>query len=340
MSQVTTLAHRWDLLDRDLQRIGELTPTLKRQPTVVNNINRMIKRSLSGVQFLPSDVSEIDILTNRLQLWVSVDQGAEKSLGIFMWTDSPNQERSYGAISNATFTDLGGMLDQPIGQPWGYPSGYSADTILNDLAAEVGITSISLPNTGYNLPTARTWPSSTSRYQIMNEVAAMAGLYSPYFSNAGVLTAKAPPALELGALDYDSVEGGNVVANSVERSTDVLNAYNRWTVESVGAENALVWASYTVPASAPHSKENRGYWVTRTIQVQSLTSVQEAYDLAYLAAQGEDSVYEWVEFEAMPNFDHDTFDVVGYNDVAYREQSWTYPLGSVMHHSLRRHYPL
>lgn len=340
MDRVLNISYRVDILDRNHVKIGTVKPDIEASvPEITNNINRTIKRTLDGMVLLPADFASVDRLTDRLKVWGTIN-GVEKPLGVFMWTDAAGSRHSWGVVGNATLVDLNGVLDQPIGRPVGFAEGTSVDNTIRDLALEVGIIQFNLAVTGKLLTSAMNFSSDVSRASIMAQLAGTAGLYSPYFDSSGSLTTKTPPSLSSATLSY-SESDGNIHADTILETNDLLSAPNRWVCEVTGANDAPIWSAYDVPASAPHSYANRGFYIVRTVQAgQGVDSVDECYEIAKAAALAEDDTYEWVEFDSMPSHSHDTFDVVKYRGTAYREQEWRLPLkaGVVMHHSLRRHY--
>jgi hypothetical protein len=335
-----TISYRFDVMDQELNKIGEIHPDMEASvPNLTNNINRTIKRSLDGMVLLPGDFANVDPLSDRLKVWGVID-GVENALGVFMWTDASGSRHSFGLVGNSSLVDLNGILDQPMGHPLGCPADSSIDETLRSLALEVGLTRLNLPNTGKIMGQSANFASSISRTQVMAQLAGTAGLYSPYFDGNGVLTAKYPAPLDSGVLSYSEADG-NIVADTIIESNDLLSAPNRWVCEVVGANDAPIWAAYDVPASAPHSFANRGYYIVNVIQgAQGIATIDECYEAAKAAALAENDTYEWVEFDAVPDHSHDTFDVVNYRGAPYREQEWRLPLSSagLMHHSLRRHY--
>lgn len=340
MAGIYDISYRFDLVDRNLAKIGELHPNADDSiPTITNNINRTIKRSLDGMVLFPDDFANVNPADERAQVWGTIN-GVESSLGVFMWTDASGSRHSYGVTGNSTMVDLNGVLDQPMGRPLGYAEGTSVDNAIADLALEVGITSINLANTGKLLTSSATYASDVSRASVMAELAGTAGLYSPYFDAFGVLRTKVPPSLTSGTLSYSEADG-NIIADSILESNDLLSAINRWVCEAVGAKDTPLWAAYDLPPSAPNSYANRGYYIVKVIQAsQGVDTIDECYEIAKAAALAEDDTYEWAEFDSVPSLLHDTFDIVNYRTVAYREQEWRLPLqaSGLMHHSLRRHY--
>lgn len=339
-SQVHSIGYRFDLLAADFSTIGTLTPSLSQSvPTITNNINRGVKRSIDGMILDPSDFANINPLTDLIKVWGNID-GVEKPLGIFMWTDASGEQHSYGLIGNSTMVDLGGRLDQPIGRPVGWEKTTTHTSIVTSLAQECGINTSSFPITGTALTSSMNFSSDTSRASIMAQVMNVAGWYSPYFDNNGDFTAKQPQPLTSSSLVYNG-DLGNILADPAPlESNDLLSAPNRWVCEAVGAHETPIWGAYDVPPSAPHSYQNRGFYVVRTVQAaQGIESSEECYQAALTAALSDNDTYEWLEYDAVPSHDHDTFDVVNYQGQFYREQEWRLPLSpDPMHHSLRRTY--
>jgi hypothetical protein len=336
-----TVSYRAVLLNQSLEQIGEITPDQgENVPVITNNINRTIKRSLEGLVILPSDVANIHTLTDRLKIYGTFD-GVERPLGVFMWIDQSGSRATYGIKMGESMVDLNGVLDQPLGTPKGYRAGSSIDTIIHDLAAEVGIVSFNLTTTGLLLTSAMNFGATISRAEAMSQVAHVGGLYSPFFNNDGALTTIAPPSIDNRAVMRYS-EGDNIIAGTIEETDDLLTAPNRWVVEVSGSEGtAAIWAAYDIPAEAPHSYYNRGFYIVSVVnESQGISTYEEAYRVVRAAALSDDSTYSWAEFDAIPDHRHDTFNLVEYLGVNFREQEWRLPLyaGAVMHHSLRRHY--
>jgi hypothetical protein len=334
--RIYNVSYSIDLLDQSLAKIGTLQPIGGDQaPVITNNVHRTIKRSLEGLQLLPSDFAAVNPLTDRLKVWGTIN-GVTKPLGVFMFTDPTLSRFSYGVKALISMVDLNGLLDQPMGRPVGYDEGTNVTSALTTLANEVGIVNIDLAENALSSPAS--FPSSTSRASVMAQLANAAGLYSPFFGNDGYLRTLAPPELTVGELAYH--EGHNIIAGTLQEFTDLLTAPNRWVVESVGANDAPIWSAYDIPAEQPHSYANRGFYITTIVQGQGIASTDDAYNMARTLAQSENETYEWAEFDSIPSHDHDTFEVVGYLNTAYREQEWSLPLkaSAVMHHSLRRHY--
>lgn len=336
-----TLSYRCELLNQNMEVIGEIEPDMGENfPVITNNINRTVKRTIEGLVILPSDFAAIHTLTDRLKIYGTID-GVETPLGVFMFIDQSGVRHTYGVKMGESMVDLGGVLDQPLGSPKGYRRGSAVDTILHDLAAEVGIVSFALTPTGTLLNTSMNFGATVSRAAAMAEVAAVAGLYSPYFNNDGALATMAPPSInDQATLRYS--EGDNIVDGTIEETDDLLTAPNRWVVEVAGGEESqAIWAAYDVPADAPHSYANRGFYIVSVINdSQGLNSYDEAYQRVRAAALADNSTYSWAEFDAIPDHGHDTFDLVEYLGTNFREQEWRLPLkaSGVMHHSLRRHY--
>jgi len=338
-TSVYTVSYRMEVVNASLQGLGTINPDLKDSaPTITNNVNRTIKRSLDGMRLLPADFAAVDPLTEFIRVWGTIN-GVEKPLGVFMWTDASGARRTYGVVGNATMVDFNGFLDQPVGRPLGYAVGTSIDATLYSLAAEVGVQVFNLAVTGKAMTAAANYTASTSRASVMAEIAGMAGLYSPFFNNAGALTTIAPAALTDSVLAYS--EGDNIIDGTIVETNDLLSAPNRYVVEATGANDSPVWAAYDLPPEAVNSYSRRGFYIVHNEQAgQGVTTADECYVIAKAAALADDSTYMWAEFDSIPSHDHDTFDVVKYLGVPYREQEYKLELkaGSVMHHSLRRHY--
>lgn len=182
------------------------------------------------------------------------------------------------------------------------------------------------------------WAPATDRSKILNELCSMAGFYSPYFDNRGTAIVRSVPTLESVEPDISYGPGDNVVAGSITESDDLLDAPNVYVVTNTGFTEAPVWGEWRVPASAPNSYENIGYWRVKSIDKQGISSNAQAAAAARAEGQSDFASYRWANFATAINPLHDTFQVIGWRDVKWREQQWTTTLmvNADHKHELRR----
>jgi hypothetical protein len=131
-----------------------------------------------------------------------------------------------------------------------------------------------------------------------------------------------------------------VYADSIVQSNATLESPNRYVVISTsGNLPTPVVGVWDVPATAPHSYENRGFRVLAVAERQGLSLVQANDTARVLGQQGADT-YQWASFAAASDPRHDTFNTVVWQGAVWREQAWSLALqaGTEHRHELRRSY--
>lgn len=335
----------FELLDNGLNVIGEID-VVSPGVSIQNNINRKIKRTLSNFVLSPAVDRDINPITDRVRVSMIMEDETTWPLGVFLFSDTSvvplTGTRGYRAGS---LTDQSVILDQPTTRTYSFNPGSnigaSIQSMLQGLipAYQVEVASIFVPGTE-----AMVWPAGTSRLDIVNDLCSAAGYYSLYFDNAGVAIARSVPDLAgvEATLRYGSIDPNEqrVYSGTITMRDDLLEAPNRYIVVSTGMNQQEVVGFWDIPSTAPNSKENRGYVVATVINKQGIDSNAAATTAAKAYGQSDYSTYSWATFDAAPDPRHDTFDVVAWEGVNYREQSWTLPCieGGAHKHELRRIY--
>lgn len=335
---------RFVLLNRDLVPQGDLHPDLEQAPTIENNVNAQIKRTMSGMSITPDVEADINPLSDRVLVRWQLEIGEPYDLGVFLFSDTPRERRTYGRwIKAGTMYDQLSILDQPRRPAFSAPKGATITDLLGALAAEAAVPFIDIDDSTAAMSAPAAWPPGESRLKIMNELCERASFYSPYFNNSGVLRCQPVPDLQTSpaAHTYSLDESSRVYPEPapVERD-NLIDAPNVYLVVSNSGTTAPVAGSFEIPESSPHSVANRGYEVVKVIQAQGVATSAQARSMAKAAAQQDDATYRWAEFDAAPDPRHDTFDIVDWDGWKYREQSWrlTLAAGGPHHHELRRLY--
>ncbi len=121
---------------------------------------------------------------------------------------------------------------------------------------------------------------------------------------------------------------------------DLLTAPNRFIVISnVSSDSsAPVTASFDVPASAPHSIQNRGFVVAQVEDLQVPDPTQAMAVAKNLALR--QTIFEQVTLTTAPDPRHDSYNVVWWQGEPWLELSWSMALveGGAMNHLLRKAY--
>lgn len=333
--------YRYDVLDQDLTRIGELDVSRDKPPKVRNDTTRAIKRTLSGLDVDPITAAELDTIGARIRPYAVLEDASTWPLGVFLFVDSSRPRARAGLSLSGSLHDQGFILDQPNGFTVSYKRGTNIAAALETLADRYGIHRVSIDGTSRTIEAPIAWPAgATTGRKVADELCEMAGFFSPYFDSAGFLTCRAVPApgAEVAHLRYG--DGGRIVADTALESDDLLTAPNRFIAIDDSATGSPIVGVYDLPSSSPISIAQRGFPVSETRSMQGLTD-QPAADAAAraMAAESEFS-FRLIDFDAIPDYRHDTFDAVLYRGALCRETAWELELDptAVMTHELRETY--
>lgn len=332
---------RVDLLNTALSLIGTIRVDQATPPTIANNINAAIKRTMTMAPVV-GEIDTLDLFAVRIRPVLILPDGSEHNLGVFLFADRSNQVHSFGSQPTVTLVDQGLIVDQPLPHAFGVTAGGSVKTAIESLLATAGIFDF-VVGVDATVTSPMGWPPGTSRQKAINELARLAGGYSMYFDNNGTARVIESPDIDSPTLTY-SPTSARIAAGSVVESDDSLDAPNRFIViGSTGDANGLpAVGSYDVPTSAPHSVAHRGFVVARVMTVDGIASSAAAVIRARSWARHSSANYRWLSFASPIDPRHDTFDVVsvdyGAGASTWRQQGWAMTLrsGELMTHDLRQ----
>lgn len=331
---------RFEIVDSLYQHLFDVTPDRESPPQVGNNIHATYKRTLQGLRLGPEDGAEVDPVRHRLRpVWV-LQNGARFPLGVFMFSSPGRTRTTAGTFHEMTLFDQTFLLDQGRRSTFSRRAGSRITAGIRRMLREAGLPEHGVEESDQTFASPIGWPAGTTRKQIINDMCAMLGYYSLFFDNAGV--PRCLPVPELDVLDPDHVyeldQTSRVIRDSLTETDDLWESPNVYLVISTSATDTQVAGSYEVPDSHPLSVVNRGYEVVRVIEVQGLETTAQATRRARAAAKQSAAGYQHLEFDAAPDPRHDTFDVVLFDGVLWREQSWNLTLapGGPHRHHLRR----
>jgi hypothetical protein len=340
---------RFALLDKQNSLLESSLPIDEDSaPTITNNINRAVKRSMSNLVLPPSVTADVNTLTERVQPWMRFQDGTEYPCGVFLFGDAVRQLVLSGSVQlsmlGEAWKTTATMLDQLVTINQGsrginfYGPGASIyDAFVQQLDA-AGIFERHIDVTDAVFSDWVVWKPNTNRLKVVNDLAAMVGFYSLYFDNSGVAQLRKVPAMEAVEPDFIYEAGLNVFADTITESDDLLGAYNSYVVVNSGFNGPPIWGEWLVPPSADHSYDNRGFYVVKEIDQQGITSNAQARIAAKAAGQADFAAYRWANFAAAINPLHDTFNVVQWLGDKWREQAHDFVCreGSPHKHELRR----
>lgn len=339
---------RFDLYDGSEYQ-GELTLVDRGSaPTLTTDTSRSIKRTLEGVILLPGEIEQINVVRWSVKLVMELSDGSTWPQGTFRWADvsRPIVSNKDGTVimgAHCSFVDQLMIVDQQLDRSVSFPPGTNITDAIADLLAELPIEFAVLASSAMISPEAEaiSWNIGTSRLKIINDLATMIGYHDLYFDNTGVgrLGPMPDPLVSSGSvLEYPV--GKRTFFGTATRSTNLLDLPNRFVVVNNGATQVPVYGEYDIPYDAPHSFENRGFFVTHVEQFQGLNSSADAQFAAESLGRQWRFPFETVEFAGPPDPRHDHYDVVNFEGDRFLElnHSMTLRDGTDHKHVLRRTY--
>lgn len=332
--------YAFDLLDTVNNVVGSVQPNRLQPPKITNDPTRRVFRSMANFVVDAREQLTFPTVSSRVRPRLVLQNGATYNLGVFLFGDATRPRRSWGLELGATLVDAGYILDQPVGRIVGYPTGTNVVTAALQLAQEVIATATSVSASGQTLASPKAYQASDTRQKIINDLLAIASYLPVYFNNDGTMIMRPVSTFPQSQADFDYDVGGRVLKDSIVESDDLLTAPNRYVVVDTSATSAPVVGSYDVPASAPNSIANRGFPVTKVVNLQGLGSIAAANAAAQAQANSDTDTFRQVTFDTTHEPRQDTFDVVNFLGSQYRDIGWSAELraGGKMSHTLRRVY--
>ena len=332
-----SLRYRFDLLNPDLTKAGELPVRSDVAPRLRNNAGARIKRRLDLTPE-PGILDDIDVLTARVRPVCLPPTGEEFPMGTMMFADAISVDAIPDNEHSAVLLDQGLLLDQQSDRTYGVSPGTVYEEVISSILGEHGIFDIEIETAQDHVADQPiSWRVGTSWLRIINDLARLSGAFDLFFDNSGVARVIEAPSLDSETVAYNAFTPRLFLGGTTGERFP-LDAPNRYVVVEGGAAEFPVTGVYDVPDSAPHSAVNRGFVVTRTEVLQGICQPADHCALAFAKSNTAD--YESASFISSVDPRHDTYDVVNLNHLLYREQSWSAELSGTgdMRHNLRRSY--
>ncbi|HEV2928868.1 MAG TPA: hypothetical protein VGW74_09255 [Propionibacteriaceae bacterium] len=320
---------------------GTLTPDAARPPTVKVDTSRAAVRTLESFYLPAGQMHDIDTVADRVRVVHVLQNGAEFSLGWFMWGDDSRPRRGWGSERSSTLVDEGHRLDVGIDRTIGFGAG--VDVLL--VAIYMALLVIPSERISYELTDATltapvSWPPGTNQVRIMTELMAGIGYLPPFFDRDNILHFRplpdvSDPAFE-PALSYDTPR---VLADSVVESDDLLDAPNRYIVYDSSGQGGGIVGHYDIPSSAPFSIAARdGVVVPRIEAQQGIGTPAAAAKAAKALAMRDGVAYRWASWQSPADPRHDVWDPVALLGRPYLEPAWSISCrsGGVMTHTAKQ----
>lgn len=330
---------RFSLFRRD-EYAGEIHPRADQTVKIDNDTTRSVNRTMSGFELLPSDAAEINVLSDRVDVDVLLENGSVRHVGTFLWGNASTTVRGWGRHLSSSLVDETFGLDQPIGRTYGLRAGDPIQLRAVALAREVLPHLLAFVDPGVTIARSPvSWTPQDTRRKILDDMMKLCGWLPMYIGNQHTLVFRAAPTdldSATPAVRYDV--DGHIIADSIVETDDWLSAPNRWVVIASDGQGPPIVGWYNVPAEYPHSRASRGFHITVTETLQGIESGAAARAAARRLAATTNAAYRWVDFSSTLDPRHDTWDIVSWFGVPYLEVAWSMELlsGGVMTHRLRR----
>lgn len=313
------------------QNMGDLTPL--QGSTLTHDTTRTIKRQLT-LNLGVADTAAINPLVDRVDVSM-LAAGAEWPLGRYMFTDQSAQKFTSGRLASVALNDEMFLVDQELVVGLNGVGQSVQATILN------AVTGLPITTTVDPSPyiCAQAWSQGSMRGQVLEALSITGDYFSPWFGNDKQLhfIRSFNPTEVVPQFDYDA--GSQVLRAGIVETSNLLTAPNRFQVISnTSATITAVTAVATVPPSSPNSFENRGFYITQTVNLQ-LTSQGQAQGVASNLSQRQ-QIFETTQLSTPPDPRHDSYDVIKWQGFRWLELGWSMDLveGGRMSHTLRKAY--
>jgi hypothetical protein len=314
--------------------LGMITPDRGSAPTISHDTASGIKRRLS-LQLGVTDTSGINPITDRILPYLTIG-GTTYPLGRYMFSTETDAISTGGDRGQFTLLDEGFIIDQQLER--GYSSTSDVRSAVLGLLNGLPLLGTDIESTSFSA--SGSFGVGQTRGQALDAYATQ-GDYFPYWmGNDGLfhMIRTVDPAAVIPDFDWDA--GFKVVRDTVSRTSDVLDAPNRFIVMSNAndAATAPIVGTYDVPASAPHSIINRGFVIPDTRDAQLATQLQATAAARNIGLRA--TVYERVTLNTSIDPRHDSYNVIHWAGANWLELSWSMTLspGAPMQHTMRKAY--
>lgn len=314
--------------------LGDITPYVQ-GARLSHDVSRTVKRDLSfnlGVE----DADAINPLTDRVEVFMLIG-GVSYPLGRYMFIDDLESMSTGGNQASVQMVDEMFIVDQPLENSFG--NNFTLEGVracilrlLAGLPVDIG----DIAQSPFSV--ALSALAGNRRGSVLDTLAQQGDYETPWMDNLGQLRMIRTVDAAFATADFDYDTRHQIYRDSISRSTDILNAPNRFIVISTNAANASITGVYDVPPTAPHSISNRGFVLPQVVDAQALSSSQAIAMARNIGIRF--TATETVNFTTPPDPRHDSYDVVFFDGDQWLETAWTMSLteGGDMNHTIVRAY--
>ncbi len=332
---------RFELVDGiSGEHLGDITPI--REASLRHDTGQITKRTLD-LSLGKTDTAAVNALTDRINLFMVIPStpcpdtlSGDWPLGRYQFVDDPRRFSTGGRLGQPQLTDEMFLVDQPI---------LAGITGVGKLVESVIIETLTgLPITfdieASSFDSMDSFGIGIGRGQVLEALSVSGDYLSPWFDNNGVLRfiRSFDPAAAVPDMDLDV--GFRVIRDDILETSEILTAPNTFLVvsNSSGTPEVPVTATATVPVNAPNSTANRGFSITKVVDLQVSDQAQ-----AQAVANGliqRRAIFEQVQLTTPADPRHDSYNVIRWQGANWLELSWSMTLtaGAPMTHVMRKSY--
>ena len=297
---------------------GKVFPSSSDPPTLSHDTSSSVKRQLS-INLDSIDTSLIDVITDRILPYVKIGTDPAWPLGRYMFTNETDSLSTGGDRGSFTLLDEGFAIDQQLDQA--FSSTDPVNQAIIDLVSQVSFIKMDIEPTPFRAVGSFS-PGSTRGQALTNYTTQ--GDYFPYWMGNDSffhMIRTRDPASTIPDFDYDT--NNLIVLDSIARSSDVLNAPNRFVVigNSSGAAKQELVGRYDVPPSAPHSIVSRGFVIPNVVNAQVNTQEQVTAMARNLGIR--QTIFERISFDTAIDPRRDSYNVTRFRGENWLELAWS-----------------
>jgi hypothetical protein len=330
---------RFELCNRSWRPIGGLHPDRAVTTPSVSAAATSARR-LSGLMLPESQAADVDVLTDRLRVYMVLQNSDEFLLGSFMWGAESEPLRSWGPEHHSELTDPTFILDQEVTRPYGWSRGGNIHVIMHFLLRQAGFEPRDFfiaAGADRGLSEPMSWQPGTTWMRMLEDLCAIVGFAKPWADRFGVIFLRPAPDEDSPTTVPAYEPGTRIIADSITFTRDMLDAPNDFAVFHSGTDR-IITGRAQIPASAPHSFARRGFRIGKAESQQGIETQGQANVAARNLRRSEGLAHQWLAFESSLDPRHDLWDVYDALGSRWVEESWDMQLrsGGKMGHRARR----
>jgi hypothetical protein len=255
---------RYDLYSRVEAPLGNLDGVEKGSVDFVANASVKSGGSLEVV----ATGQTVDWLNDRVRPVAIIEGLPEIPLGMFLFSEAPEEWDDTGASRAVKLLDKTTILDQDaVDGTYSLDTGTVITTAVVTLITSTGETNIAVTPSAATLAAPLAWEAGTTKLRIVNDLLAVAGYFSLFCDGNGQY--RGEPYIRPAArpIRYEFLDGAtSIYSPEFVKDVDLFSIPNKFV--AVGQGSGIVaaltsTATNTDPAS-PYSFGARGRWITKS----------------------------------------------------------------------------